>query len=291
MADGDAKKALEEEVVAVKQRWSAEVKLAKAAKDSPTYPLPIAVARTIQRPEAASLYDVDELTVKLWVDSLEASEPAPVRVEVSGPLPEALQRRVATAVDERWRGELRARGSGRGFLLEKVLAWVEGAYADLITLEASFVEAYEACDEEGRTIRRYAIAEPPPPAEEPIDVGDEDEDEDDDDDDDDDDEEEDIDARVAKMKLDADADRQMRIKLKAEAEAERQWREERRKEAESLGEDYNGPKPVSKKEQKKLMEEKRQTQGKRLRKQGAKSDKFDAEAPGKKKNNKNSLLH
>ena len=286
----EAKKALQDEVVAVKQRWSAEVKLAKAAKDAPNYPLPIAVSRTIQRPEAADLYDVDELTVKLWVDSLEASEPAPVRVEVAGALPETLQKRVAAAVDERWRGELRARGSGKGFLLEKVLAWAEGAYTDLITLEPSFVEAYEACDAEGRTIRRYAIAEPPPPAEEkPIDVGDDDSD--DDESEEEEEEEEDIDARVAKMKLDTDADRQMRIKLKAEAEADRQWREERRKEAEAQGEDYGGPKPVSKKEQNKLIAEKRETQGKRLRKQGAKSNKFDAEAAGKKKNGKNSLLH
>ena len=104
-ADEAAKKALQAEVVAVKQRWAAEVKLLKAAKDVPTYPLPLAVARTVPRPPAADLYDVDELTIRLWVDSLEAREPAPVRVEIAGAVPEALQRRIAEKVDERWRAE------------------------------------------------------------------------------------------------------------------------------------------------------------------------------------------
>ena len=203
-----------------------------------------------------------------------------MRVEVSGLLPDVLQRRIVSAIDERWRGELRARGVGKGYLLEKVLAWAEGAYADLINLEPTCVEPYEACDEEGRTIRRYAINEPPPP--EPIDVGDDDDDgsDDDDSDDDDDDAEEGIDARVANMRLDDAAEREMRIKMKAEAEADRLYREQRRKEAEALNGEDNGVKPPSKKEQQKALEAKRQTQGKRLRKQGAKANKFDAEAAG-----------
>ena len=68
-----AKKALQAEVVACKQRWADEIKLVKAGKDVPTAPLPLAVARTIQRPESAALYDVDELTVKLWVDALDTN--------------------------------------------------------------------------------------------------------------------------------------------------------------------------------------------------------------------------
>ena len=58
-----------------------------------------------------------------------------------------------------------------------------------------------------------------------------------------------------------------------------------------LGEEAGGIKPVSKKEQAKLLEEKRESQGKRLRKQGAKANKFDAEAAGKVKNKKNGLMH
>ena len=61
--------------------------------------------------------------------------------------------------------------------------------------------------------------------------------------------------------------------------------------AQRLGEDYSGPKPVSKKEQQRLLEEKRQKKGARLRKTGPKANKFDAEAAGKKKNKKNGLYH
>mmetsp|Transcript_27963 Transcript_27963/g.64217 ORF Transcript_27963/g.64217 Transcript_27963/m.64217 type:complete len:535 (+) Transcript_27963:639-2243(+) len=83
--------------------------------------------------------------------------------------------------------------------------------------------------------------------------------------------------------------RQLRIKEAAEAEADRQWREERRREAEKLGEEGR-QQGISKKEQQKQKEEKNK-QGTRLRKQGAKSNKFDAEAAGKKANKKNGLLH
>lgn len=286
MADADAKKLLQEEVVAVKQRWSAEVKLVKAAKDAPLYPLPLAVARAIPRPEAADLYDVDELTLKLWVDSLEAREPAPVRVEASADLPGPLLRKIEAAVEERWRAELRARGSGKGFLMEKLLGWAEGAFVDLIGLEPTFLDTYEACDAEGRTYRRYTIVEPPPAPAEPVDVADEEDVSDDDDDVD----PNDIDARVAGMTLDPEAERKMRIKLKAEAEADRLYREQRRKEAEEMAEE-NGTKPLSKKEQARMQADKNDSQGKRLRKAGAKHNKFDAEAAGKKANKKNGLMH
>ena len=70
-ASDAAKKALQAEVVAVKQRWGSEVKLQKSKPDTPTYPLPIAISRTIATPESASLYDVNELVVRLWIDSLD----------------------------------------------------------------------------------------------------------------------------------------------------------------------------------------------------------------------------
>ena len=58
-----------------------------------------------------------------------------------------------------------------------------------------------------------------------------------------------------------------------------------------LGEDFTGPKPPSKKEKKATEEEKAAKKGARLRKAGAKHNKFDAEAAGKKANKKNGLLH
>lgn len=80
MAD-EAKKALQVEVMAVKQKWGDEIKLSKA-KDGPLAPLPISIQRTIELPADASAYDVVELKVKLWLDSLDVSGEPPVRVEV-----------------------------------------------------------------------------------------------------------------------------------------------------------------------------------------------------------------
>ena len=262
-ATAEAKKALQAEVVAVKGRWQSEIKLMKAKQDSPNYPLPLSVARTVPRPDAASMYDVEELTVRLWIDSLEATvdaASAPVRVEVLGPVPDSLQLRIAEHVDARWRMELGYRGASKSWLLEKMLGWVESAYVDLLMLDPSYVECYEGCNDDGMTIRRYAIAEPPPAQPESEEGESEDSDEYEDSDD------EDIDTKLSKMSLTEEEERKFRIKMKAEEEADRQWREERRKEAERLGEDFGGPKPVSKKEMKKMQDEKRQTQGKRLRK-------------------------
>merc|ERR1719198_1586544 len=88
-----------------------------------------------------------------------------------------------------------------------------------------------------------------------------------------------------------EAERLSRIKLKADEEADRQWREERRREAEKLGEE-RAQTFVSKKEQERLRQEKLdKKQGHRLRKQGARANKFDAEAAGKTANKKNGLLH
>ena len=64
MADAEHKKALQSEMVAVKTRWSDEVKLSKA-KDSPTAPFPVTLQRTIPKPEAASAFDVEELRLQL----------------------------------------------------------------------------------------------------------------------------------------------------------------------------------------------------------------------------------
>jgi len=277
----EAKAALQAEVVAVKTRWTSEIKLIKAPKDAPAYPLPLAVARTIPRTDAASAFDVDDITVRLWVDSLEAptdSASAPVRVEVVASVPEALQSKMAEHIDARWRTELRARGAATGFLLEKLLGWAESSFTDLCQLEPSFIETYEGCNDEGMTIRRYAIAEPPPTPSESEEDGEEES-------------EEDMEARLAKMQLNEEEERQQRIEMKAKAEADRLWREQRRAEAEALGED--APKgPIGKKEQQRLLDEKRQRkQGTRWRKEGAKANKFDAEAAGKKAAKKGGLMH
>lgn len=282
----EAKQGLQTEVVACKTRWTDQLKMSKAPAGAPNAPLPLAVARTIPRPDGpVSAYDVEEIVVRLWIDSLAGSEGgvAPVRVEVAGKFPEVLQRHIADHVEARWRLELGARGAGNGWLLEKMLSWVEGAYEELLNLEPSLVECYEGCDDNGMTIRRYAIAEPPPPPS-PKDSDEESEDE----------ESDDEALAAATSGLSVDQERELRIKMKAEAEADRVWREQQRAEHEALGDERSRqPQKLSKKEMDKMAEEKKKNKGARLSKTGSKAHKpvRDDKEKKDKTNKKNGLMH
>lgn len=227
-----AKKALQTEIVAVKTRWGDEVKLTKAKQDSPTYPLPIGVLRVVEKPQEAYLYDVEDIKVRLWIDELDQSK-QPIRVDVTAGVPDALLKMMSAHIEARWKAELNGRGAGTGWLIEKILAWCQAAYIELITLEPRFVEMYQGCDENGMTIRRYAISEPPEEKSSSQS------------------EEEDIEQEVNEpTPEEIERLRQLRIKEKAQAEADRLWREERRKEAEKLGEDaVERQRAIGKKEQ------------------------------------------
>ena len=167
MADDETalKKALQTEVMGVKTRWADAIKLSKAKPDAPNAPLPIGVQRTIERPDDAYAYDVEELKVRLCINALDSTT-LPVHVEVTASVPTTLSDKMNGHIEKRWKAELQARGAGKGWLLEKILAWCESAYVELVTLEPTFVEMYEGCDDNGMTIRRYAITEPPEPKEE-----------------------------------------------------------------------------------------------------------------------------
>ena len=115
MVSDETKKALQAEVVAVKTRWGDAVKM-KKAKDGPQAPLPIAVSRTVQKPATAEVYDVEEITVWLWIETLapyDGAEKAPIRVEVSAEIPARVQCG-REHVCKRWRAELAARGAPKG---------------------------------------------------------------------------------------------------------------------------------------------------------------------------------
>jgi hypothetical protein len=144
----------------------------KKAKDGPQAPLPIAVSRTVQKPASAEVYDVEEITVWLWIETLapyDGAEKAPIRVEVSAEIPAHVCNVAAEHVCKRWRAELAARGAAKGWMLEKILGWCESAYTDLLVLDPRYVDCYMGINEHGMTIRRYAIQEPPPPEPEPDD--------------------------------------------------------------------------------------------------------------------------
>ncbi|KAL3932442.1 MAG: hypothetical protein SGPRY_000699 [Prymnesium sp.] len=156
------KKELQAELMAVKKRWGEAIKLTKAKPDAPNAPLPVGVLRIIERPSDAFAYDVEELKIRLWIDGLDAKT-LPIRVEAISLVPQRLMDLISEHVLARWKAELQARGGSKGWLMEKVLGWCESAYLELITLEPSFLETYEGCDDNGMTIRRFAITEPPEP--------------------------------------------------------------------------------------------------------------------------------
>ena len=156
MAD-EAKKALQAEVVAVKQKWGDEIKLSKT-KDGPTAPLPISLQRTIPAPEDAAAYDVSEYKVKLWLDSLDVSGEPLVRVEVDpADLVPSLARKMEERVGAQWRSELKARGLGKGWLLEKMFSWCESKFVELLNLDPKCLDMYMGEDLNGMTIRRFAL--------------------------------------------------------------------------------------------------------------------------------------
>ena len=153
----EAKKALQVEVMAVKQKWGDEIKLSKT-KDGPTAPLPISLQRTIPAPDDASAYDVSEYKVKLWLDSLDVSGEPLVRVEVDpADLVPSLARKMEERVGAQWRSELKARGLGKGWLLEKMFSWCESKFVELLNLDPACLDMYMGVDVNGMTIRRFAL--------------------------------------------------------------------------------------------------------------------------------------
>ncbi|EOD16664.1 hypothetical protein EMIHUDRAFT_118897 [Emiliania huxleyi CCMP1516] len=265
----ELKKALQQEVLAAKSRWGGAIKLSKAPAGTPTAPLPIGVERTIARPASAEAFDVDDLRVRLLIDGPSASAEC-VRVEVSGDaLPAQLQAAAAARVAELWGGiltkySLAAPAAGGPFAIERVLAWCETKYTELLNLLPELVEGYDGVNEVGVTIRRYCLVD-----------------------------------RAEGGEGGGGSSSEEEEEGEGEGEGGESSSEEsggRRKEAEALGEDARAPQGLSKKQQeasgvamkKEKLEKK---QGTRLRKQGAKANKFDAEAAGKKANKKNGLLH
>ena len=147
----------------VKTKWGDQIKLSKAEKGAPAFPLPVAAARKVETPPNAAQFDVEDLTFRLWLDSLEVSSPPPVRAEVLGAIPEALRDRMGAHVTEHWLSLAWGTdaGASRGWHFEEMLTWVEANFVKFMWLVPACLEAYDGTDENDMTIRRYAIVEPP----------------------------------------------------------------------------------------------------------------------------------
>mmetsp|Transcript_2268 Transcript_2268/g.4742 ORF Transcript_2268/g.4742 Transcript_2268/m.4742 type:complete len:278 (-) Transcript_2268:127-960(-) len=257
---------LQEELKAAKERCE-DIKLGKAKKEAETFPFPVWLLHTVQRPPAAKAFDVLELPVKLYIDGLENGQ---VRVEVpSEEIPEQLREKIVAAVAKTWdkyRGREKAPWG-----IKKTLEWVEAKYVDLLTLDPACVQAYEGCDENDVSMRRYAIGAPPP---EPEEADEESEEEDDDE------AEEEREAELAKIAAllaEVEAGTSGKNKLSPE-EIER-----KRQEAEEMG---TKVKMLSKKEREELNKSRKERAGHRQAKTGQKNHKFEGDGAASKEERK-----
>lgn len=155
VANGADLAALQTELKAAKEKWT-ETKLGKAKKESETFPYPVWVLQATQQPPAAKAYDVMEIPVKLVVDGLEAGQ---IHVEIPSPeIPKQLQDKIASAVLAQWTKYIGKKAAPWGIV--KTFEWVETNFVKMLTLDPACVGPYEGCDENGATVRRYAIAAP-----------------------------------------------------------------------------------------------------------------------------------
>lgn len=110
-------KALQKELVEVKGKYKDNVKVltSKQKDEASKGPWPIVVQKTCLPTRDAQNFDVTSVTIKLCIDAKfdpEQPEKLPVRVEVppSSELPDVLRAKIAETVEEKWKGDLCAKG-------------------------------------------------------------------------------------------------------------------------------------------------------------------------------------
>ena len=155
-------KALKFEFQQIKSRWGNQIKL---MWNRPPPPWPARVLRIIPQTKDAEMYDVDELRIRLIIKGPNM-EDLPIEVEVAQKtLPKKLQVAISNNMLEKWKEEL-ANELGlpehlrSGWQVEKMLAYAESNFGSFLRLVPEFLEAYFGSNDDGVTIRRFAIIEP-----------------------------------------------------------------------------------------------------------------------------------
>jgi len=258
---------LQKDLKAAKEKWP-DAKLGKAKKESETFPYPVWLSLAVQQPPAAAAFDVLEIPVKLYVDGL---EPGQTRVEVSGDeIPAVLQTQMAEEVLKTWRKYAGKKAPAWG--IPQTLDWVEANFTKLLLLNPDCVGPYDGCDENGASMRRYAINAPAAPVE----VQEEEEEEDSEDD------EEyaqaEMQRRIAELLLDTEPNGSGGSKKLSQEEIDR-----RKKEAEEMGE---RARTLSKAERAELNKTRKERAGHRQAKTGASAKKFEGEGAVSKEDRK-----
>jgi len=249
-----AMEALQAELTAVKQMWGKQIELSKAEKGSSGFPFPVCCTRYTPQPESASMWDCEELPIRLVISSSEVKDKA-VSVEVPPIFPGELSGKIEQAVEMEWRKQLGKKADkGEIWKVKHILEWVEAKFGELLRLIPDYVDNYIGCDDLGASMRRYTLVGPKA-------------------DGDDDDEEEDIDEEEQEKRRLEYIEREQ-ARLDAELEAKYKEDEEKRKLAEQgFFEDGAKTRQLSKKELAEANPTRKERSGQRWRKTGAKAHK------------------
>lgn len=257
VASGADLAALQNELKAAKEKWP-DLKLGKAKKESETFPYPVWLLLAVQQPASASAYDVFEIPVKLVVAGLEQGK---ISVEVSSEeIPKQLQAKIADAILTTWTKHVGKKASSP-WSITKTLEWVEANFVKMLSLDPECISHYQGVDENGATVRRYAILAPPEPAEE--------EEEETDSEEEDAYAQEEMSQRIAALLAECDNEDTSGKKKLSEAEIER-----KKAEASEMGEKS---KMLSKAEKAELNKTRKEKSGTRTAKTGAANKKFEGD--------------
>jgi len=248
MADGKGDPKLREEIKVIAEKWSGEVSMERPPKGSEGFPFPMIVQRKIPQPEAAALWDVDFLNIKLKILSKGATT-APVSVQVMNKLiPKPLKTAISEKLTAQWKADLTA--GGGAWFLEDIFGWAEAKFVDLLCLCPELVDRYDT----GYSELRYAIKEP---AEEPEEEVDEEEE-----------------ARLAEEAAAAWEAKEMERLIKAAEKKDAEAAEKRKAAEDGLDSDLDGPRKLSKKQQDAMAAAKKASKGQRWAKAPSKASKF-----------------
>ena len=150
-------KALKKELAAVKTRWS-DVKL---FWKKPNPPWPVRIQRVLSQPPPYA-FDVDDFKVVLFVDGPNM-DTLPVHVEVTQKeLPGVLTKRIAQEIETKWKAVLSSQLENmttRSWLVKRLLVWIESQFSDFLRLMPELLESYMGVDTNGASLRRYTIVE------------------------------------------------------------------------------------------------------------------------------------
>lgn len=151
--------ALQRILRSVKEEFGSRTKLKRSRKRGKESIWPVAVECTVEAPEAAKRYDVEELVVRVEFDQRKDGSTVDSIASCSNPaFPERLNHTMSKEVGARWEDLLM---TGQEWPLKGLFQWVAENFVALIVKEPSCVEEYTSVDESGATLRRMAFVEPP----------------------------------------------------------------------------------------------------------------------------------